>query len=69
MSLASESLASEQAPQIEVSAPPEVQAGIAAVGTTLRDAWPPVMIGLGVVLTLMWMGALVWLLWMLVESI
>ena len=40
---------------------PAAVAPIAAIKAKLARVWPPVMIALGVVLTLLWDGGLLWL--------
>jgi hypothetical protein len=41
---------------------PAAAASVAAIKETLADAWPPAMIGVGLLLTAIWNGGLLWLL-------
>ena len=46
----------------EAASYPAAVAPIAAIKVTLADLWPPAMIVLGLLLTAVWSGALLWLL-------
>jgi hypothetical protein len=52
----------ERKDHAEAVSVPAPAASIAAIKATLAGVWPPVMIALGVVLTLLWDGGLLWLL-------
>jgi len=56
------SAAFEHTQQAEVETRPIVAAELVAIKSKIVDTWPVMMVALGIVLTILWAGSLVWIL-------